>query len=228
MTQFSYSSLSGIKDCQRCFYYDRKLKVPQPQGIKSGMPAVVDKIIKESFENSRGKLPPELQGFPQLKGFVLYDGPDLKKMRHWKSNPLKMSDAEGNTIVGAFDDVLYNPETDTYAYLDFKSTGKEPDQAFGEKYYAIQCDIYTAFFKQAGRKYADFGVLLFFWPVPGEGGISIAFEKKAFVLKAVPENAEILFKKAVDIIKAPTPPPSGEECEYCKFVALRHEMAVVA
>lgn len=227
MTQFSYSSLSGIKNCPRCFYYDRKLKVPQPQGIKSGMPAAVDKIIKEKFDVYRGQLPECLQGVPQLKGFVLYDGPELKKMRHWKSNPLKMQDAEGNTVVGAFDDLLFNPTTGVFAYLDYKSTGKEPDQEFGELYYAIQCDIYTDFLKVSGWKFADFGVLIFFWPSPQEGGL-IEFKTKPIVLKAVPENAEILFKKAVDIIKAPTPPPSGEECEYCKFVALRHEMAVVA
>ena len=131
--QLSYSSLSAMKSCQRCFYLDRKYKLNRPQGIKSGMPGAVDKILKEQLAPYGGSLPPSLMGENMLKGYQLYNGSDLKKMQNWKTNPMRMEDGKGNIIVGAFDALLYNPEIDTYAYLDYKTTGKEPDNAFGQK-----------------------------------------------------------------------------------------------
>ena len=205
--QLSYSSLSIFKNCPRCFYLDRKLKIPRPQGIKSGVPAAVDKILKESAVS--------ILGLPE--GFKFYSGPDLKKMQHWKSNPYKMEDSKGNVIVGAFDDLLVNPETGELAYIDYKTTGKEPDQEFGEKYYQSQCDIYTAFLLRGGKKVASFGVLLFYWPMPGEGG-TVLFKSKPILLKPNPEVAETLFKEAVALLESPKIPKPGPECEYCNYV----------
>lgn len=216
--QLSYSSLSIFKECMRCFYQDRKLKLPRPQGIKSGVPVAVDKIIKEQFEPYRGKLPPCLQGDPRLDGFVLYDGPELKKMRHWKSNPLKMRDSEGNVIVGAFDDLLFNAFKCEFAYLDYKSTGKEPDQEFGEKYYASQCDIYTRFLIEDGRRAAAFGVLLFFWPCESRDGF-VEFKSKSIFLKPDPDSAVELFDRAIKCLTSDITPPAGADCEYCAYVS---------
>ena len=93
--QLSYSSLSVFKSCPRCFYLDRKLKIPRPQGIKSGMPGVIDLILKNQMAPFGGALPPMLQGIALLDGFQIYNGPDLKKMQYWKTNPLKMEDGKG-------------------------------------------------------------------------------------------------------------------------------------
>lgn len=222
MTQLSSSSLSIFESCPKCFYNDRNLKLKRPEGIKSGLPIAIDKIIKEQFDAYRGKLPPSLQGDDRLNGFVLYDAPELKKMQHWKSNPLKMTDENGNTIVGAFDDLLYNPTTDQFAFLDFKSSGKERDEAFGKQYYQKQIDIYTQFFIEAGRKVADFAVLLFFWPEPSENGF-IQFKSKPVFLKPEPSAAVELFRRAMLCLDAKIVPPSGEDCEYCKFAFERSE-----
>ena len=39
-----------------------------------------------------------------------------------------MTDAKGNTIVGAFDDLLVNPTIKRYALLDYKTKGSPADQ----------------------------------------------------------------------------------------------------
>ena len=97
--QLSYSALGIFKDCSRCFWLDRNKKLTRPRGIFSSMPGGVDGIIKEQLEKYRGQLPPYMAGFPQLDGFQLYTGADLKFMRNWKTNPLKMTDVKGNIIV---------------------------------------------------------------------------------------------------------------------------------
>lgn len=221
MFQLSYSSLSVWKDCPRCFYYDRKLKRPRPQGIKSGMPNKVDEILKAGLEAYRGSLPPTLAALPELKGFQLYAGADLKKMRHWASNPFYMQDSAGNKVIGALDDLLHNPKKDIFAYLDYKTTGKEPDQEFGERYYQDQCDIYTRFFECRGKKVADFGVLLFFWPAPNDAGDGVMFKSKALILHPNPARAEERFAEAVELLNGDDIPDAGPTCEFCSFVEAR-------
>lgn len=213
--QLSYSALGMLKNCARCFWLDRVQKLSRPEGIKSGMPAAVDRILKEGLEVYRGSLPPSLRNIPELEGFQLYAGADLAKMRHWKTNPLKMTDSKGHVIVGAFDDLLFNPSTGEHAYLDYKSTGKEPSVEFGEKYYQSQCDIYTRFLEVGKRKVASFGVLLFFWPVQNTDG-GVDFKSMAVFLKPNTANAELLFKAAIECLEGPMPAPSND-CEYCTF-----------
>lgn len=215
MIQLSSSALGILKECPRCFWLDRNKKVKRPQGIKSGMPVAVDNILKAALDKYRGtQLPPALAREERLKGFQLYNGQDLPKMRHWASNPYKMTNSKGDKIVGAFDDLLVNPSTEIYAYLDYKTTGKEPTQEFGEMYYQKQCDIYTQMLILGGKKVADFGVLLFFWPVPSKTG-GVDFGERAIFLKPNPDAAEALFKKAMECLEGPLPGPAND-CEYCE------------
>ena len=212
--QLSYSALSIFKECPRCFWLDRNRKFTRPRGIFSSFPGGVDKILKEKLEAFRGKLPPSLADCPELKGFELYSGNDLKIMRDWKTNPMKMKDNKGNILVGAFDDLLYNPTTQEYAMLDYKTKGSAPDQAYCEKYYQTQIDIYTRFLELGGKKIANFGILLYFWPIPSE--LLIDFAQKPFFLTPHPENAEKIFKEAVNCLEDPIP-SIGLDCEYCRY-----------
>ena len=212
--QLSYSALSIFKECPRFFWLDRNKKFMRPRGIFSSFPGGVDKILKDKLEAFRGKLPPALASCPELKGFELYSGSDLKKMRDWKTNPMKMSDDKGNILVGAFDDLLYNPTTEEYAMLDYKTKGSAADQAYCEKYYQTQIDIYTRFLELGGKKVANFGVLLYFWPTPTE--LLIDFIQKPFFLTPNTENAEKLFKDAVTCLEGVLPAPSLD-CEWCRY-----------
>jgi hypothetical protein len=122
----------------------------------------VDQLLKKKLGSYRDSLPPALASCPELKGFQLYSGADLQKMRNWKFNPYFMKDEKGNIVVGAFDDLLYNPTTLEYATLDYKTKGKTADQAYCELYYQSQIDIYTRFLELGKLKVAPFGVLLYF------------------------------------------------------------------
>lgn len=217
--QLSYSALGTFKDCPRCFWLDRNKKLTRPRGIMSSMPNGVDTLLKTKLEIHRGGLPPVLAEAPQLKGFVLYAGSDMKAMRNWKTNPMNMEDAKGNVLVGAFDDLLFNPTTNEYAFLDYKTKGSEPDQAYCEKYYLSQLNIYTRFLERSGKKVAPFGVLLYFWPIKSEMGL-LDFASKPFFLKPDTQAAENLFAEAISCLEGPLPSASNS-CEYCTFVSLR-------
>lgn len=213
--QLSYSALSVFKDCRRCFWLDRNKKLSRPRGIFSSLPTGIDGLLKEQLEPFRGSLPPTLQGYTQLEGFQLYVGADLAKMRNWKTNPLKMTDSKGNVIVGAFDDLLYNPETKEYAFLDYKTVGKEVGQEYPEKYYQSQVNIYTRFLELGKKKVASFGVFFYFWPVKSEIGL-IEFKSKPFFLTPDTVAAEKLFSEAMECLNGPKPDPSND-CQYCDY-----------
>jgi len=212
--QLSYSALSVFKDCKRCFWLDRNKKLLRPRGIFSSLPTGIDKLLKERLEAHRGGLPPMMEGYPQLKGFQLYTGADLEKMRNWKTNPLSMIDPKGNIIVGAFDDLLYNPTTQEYAFLDYKTKGSEPDQAYCEKYYQSQLNIYTRFLELGKKKVASFGVLLYFWPEAGKN--LLIFKSKPFFMTPNTADAETLFKEAIECLEGKMPEAS-KSCEYCSY-----------
>jgi len=213
--QLSYSALGIFKSCPRCFWLDRNKKFKRPEGIRSSFPVGVDKILKKKLGSYRDSLPPILANCPQLKGFQLYSGPDLQSMRNWKTNPYSMKDEKGNTIVGAFDDLLFNPATLEYATLDYKTKGNAADQAYCELYYQSQIDIYTRFLELGKLKVAKFGVLLYFWPVEKEGEL-ISFQQQAFFLTPNTAAAEKLFKDAITCLEGPMPKVSLD-CEYCKY-----------
>ncbi len=213
--QLSYSALGIFKSCPRCFWLDRNKKFKRPEGIRSSFPVGVDQILKKKLGSYRGSLPPALASCSQLQGFQLYSGADLQQMRNWKTNPLSMKDEKGNIIVGAFDDLLYNPTSQEYATLDYKTKGKAADQAYCELYYQSQIDIYTRFLELGKKKVANFGVLLYFWPIETEGSL-ISFEQKAFFLTPNTANAEKLFKDAITCLEGPMP-AAGLDCEYCKY-----------
>jgi hypothetical protein len=213
--QLSYSALGIYKDCKCCFWLDRNKKITRPRGIFSSLPIGIDNILKEKLEVYRGSLPPALANYPELQGFQLYAGKDLKAMRNWKTNPMQMEDGKGNILVGAFDDLLFNPTTQEYAMLDYKTKGSEPDQAYCEKYYQSQIDIYTRFLELGKRKVASFGVLFYFYPIPIENGL-IEFLQKPFFLTPNTENAEKLFKEAILCLEGGLPQASVT-CEYCSY-----------
>ena len=211
--QLSYSALGTFKDCPRCFWLDRNKKICRPRGIMSSLPNGIDSLLKVKLEVFRGALPPVFSEYKQLEGFVLYAGADLLKMRNWKTNPLKMTDQKGNIIVGAFDDLLFNPSTQEYAFLDYKTKGSEPDQDYCEKYYQSQLNIYTRFLELGGKKVASFGVLLYFWPIQSTTGL-LDFKAKPFFLTPNPKAAEEVFKRAIECLEGPIPQASND-CNYC-------------
>jgi len=219
--QLSYSALGIFKGCPRCFWLDRNKKLLRPRGIFSSLPTGIDGLLKENLETFRGSLPPMLKNYPQLEGFQLYAGADLKAMRNWKTNPLCMQDSKGNVIVGAFDDLLFNPTTQEYAFLDYKTKGSEPDQAYCEKYYQSQLNIYTRFLELNKRKVASFGVLLYFWPEAGADRL-LVFKSKPFFMTPDTAAAETLFKEAIECLEGTIPEPSTT-CEYCSYHAKRKD-----
>lgn len=218
--QLSNSSLSVFVECARCFYFDRVLKQPRPRGIFSSLPGGIDGLLKERYATQRGTLP-EILKRPELEGYELFKNTALlSKYQNWRGNPLNYNDGKGNILAGALDELLYNPKKKLYVPADFKTRGSKPDQAYCEKYYQKQIDIYTFMLEKAGLKTAGFGVLIYFWPVACEES-EIKFESDTFIMDTSVDRAQKLFNEAIECVSKKGLPEASASCEYCAMVNTR-------
>ena len=224
--QLSASSLSIFKDCKRCFFLDKKMKAPRPRGIFSSLPGGIDGILKKRLDEYRGTLSPDLED-ERLNGWVLFkDRELLAKRRQWNASDLKYKDAKGNVLVGAVDDILETESGDLVAPFDVKTKGSAPDQAYCEKYYQNQLDIY-AFLLSQKHDVADFGVLFYFWPVDC-ADYSVKFESGIFLLDVSAKRGKALFDNALEVLAQDELPDADPGCEYCKCHGVRSEAMMKA
>ena len=229
----STSALGILKNCHKCFYFDRKLKISRPRGIVPSLPNGMDAKLKAYFDVWRLKTvnPPELSD-PRLAGFRLLNDPEkLKAWRQWNAKAALKVETPKWKLVGGFDDCLYSPEGDTYAPLDIKTTSSaERGQEEAEKYYQTQIDILTLLLEHNGYKPAGFGVLLSYSPavcLNDELCGLIRFNVQTIIIQADAKRATAICNQAIAFLESDLMPPSGPECEYCKFLSQRapHEKA---
>lgn len=225
--QLSSTAMGVFDECQRCFFLGWKMGVKRPRGIYPSLPSGVDLILKSRLDRSRGRLPGELL-VPELAGAVLFGNTArLAEYRQWNSkgalrytNGTMDEKKKPNVLVGALDDLL--TRGDTVIPLDYKTKGSEPTQEDCEKYYTRQLDTYGLLLSTEWKKVADFGVLLYFWPVESEDGL-VKFKAKPFILPVDPKRARQKFEAALDVINTNQLPEAAEDCEYCNHHTARSE-----
>lgn len=171
-------------------------------------------ILKKHFDlyRSKGGLPPELK---ELEGQVkLFDNAELLKV--WRTNlkGIRWTDEEGNLLRGAVDDLLQKGSK--LIVLDYKTRGfplKEDTAGF----YKDQLSIYNFLLRKNGHETEDYAYLLFFYPERVTENGDVAFHAKLVKIDVSVENAEQIFRNALDVLGKDMP-AAGEECKYCKWI----------
>lgn len=211
--KFSPSSLSLLKDCPRCFWLQFNKGIKRPESIFPSLPSGMDGLLKGHFDKfmRRGELPPELQ---KLSGEVkLFDNEELLKI--WRSNfkGIQWTDKKGNIFRGAVDNLLVKGKK--LIVLDYKTRGyplKEDTPA----HYQDQMDIYNFLLRKNGYETEDYTYLIFYHPHEIIENGHVCFNTDLIKIKANIENAEKIFKTAIDVLDGEIPKPS-EECQFCNW-----------
>jgi len=212
MYKLSPSSLSLLKECPRCFWLRFKKGVNRPEGIFPSLPSGMDKVLKEYFDSFIGKgLPPALSS---LKGVKLFD--DMELLKVWRNNlkGVSWSDSSGNLFRGAVDNILVKGKK--LIVLDYKTRGyplKEDTAA----HYQDQLDIYNFLLRKNGFVTEDFAYLLFYYPNKVHENGDVDFHAELVKMKIDADNAEKIFKNALEVLKLEQAPAASEECGYCKW-----------
>jgi len=223
----SPSKLNKFNDCPRCFW-DMVNKDINYRGIMATLMGGLDRVIKEHYDTCRqqGILPMELIGkLPD--GTKLYGtNEQMKKFRHWKSNPHKptVKTKSGYTVslIMAYDDLLVLPDG-RIANLDAKSKGDEPKDD-GAKYYGTQIDIYNLAGLLNDWKMSDTGYLAYYYPVESVG-TRLNMGCKVYGLKADSNRALDTIERAVACMTG-AQPDHNPQCEFCRIAQVRVEAAL--
>lgn len=209
----SPSKIGNLLECPKCLWLYYREGLARPEGIFPSLPGGMDGLLKEYFDKYRNTndLPPEVEGKIEGKLFK-----DAEKIKIWRSRNggLQAEFPEFNILLkGLIDDLFVTPDN-KYIVFDFKTRGY-PIKEDTHSFYQQQLDLYALLFKKNNLAPANFGYLLFFYPVSyGEGAAK--FETELVKMDVSPDRGYEIIKKVHRIIMGDKP-PSGSDCEYCRY-----------
>ena len=216
--KLSPSSISLMKDCPRCFWLEKHDIWKRPSGPFPSLPSGMDKILKVHFDNFRdkGKLPPELCEGSECENMRLFgkDTSELELLKVWRSNLKGVTyiDKDGNILHGAVDNILVKGKK--LIVLDYKTRGYALKENTA-KHYQDQLNFYNFLLRKADFETEDYAFLLFYIPSKVLETGEVIFDTKLVKMDIDVNAAEILFRKAINLLNGPCP---EETCEWCKSV----------
>jgi hypothetical protein len=227
MISLSPSAIGTFKDCQRCFYIEKREGLKVPRGIFPSLPGGMDATIKTFYDQHRAKgtLPPEIVG--SVPGKLYANQPQLNRWRFWRTGLVAVigEGADQVRFSGAIDDILVDGEGEDALHhvLDYKTRRGAPKDGGTERYYGHQADGYGLLFEANGMRAGDRGFFAYYFPEEQQeialDGAPMARFRFGVEVKAI----EVSVQRAEEIILAaakclagsiPKPPPNCEVCSY--------------
>lgn len=220
--RLSRGKIDNFINCPRCFYMDRRLGVAQPPGYPFSLNSAVDKLLKKEFDIHRanGTKHPLMDTY----------GIDAIPLAHEKIDEWRDSlragiafkiHGENILVTGGVDDVWIDP-SGNYIIVDYKATSKDAEVTLDADWqigYKRQMEIYQWLFRQNGFKVSDTGYFVY---CNGNTDKEAFDGKLEFEIKVIPYEGntswvEKTIHEAIECLKSDELPPSGEDCDYCKY-----------
>ncbi len=209
----SPSALNLLKDCPRCFWLSSNHHIKRPSGPFPSLPSGMDKVLKTHFDvfREKGELPPELV----REGINVALFNDLELLSVWRNSRkgIRWTDAKGNTIYGAIDNLLQKEKK--LIVLDYKTRGY-PLKEDTAVHYQDQLDIYNFLFRKNGYETEDYSYLLFYHPKEVNEKGYVLFNTNLVKLDVNIKNVETIIKNALGVLEGDLP-KSSEKCEFCTW-----------
>lgn len=220
--RLSRGRIDNFLNCPRCFYLDRKLGVGQPPGYPFSLNSAVDKLLKKEFDIHRaaGSKHPLMEHYG-IDAIPL----DHEKIDEWRDSLRRgitfKIDKENVVITGGVDDVWVNPDGE-FIIVDYKATSKEAEVTLDADWqigYKRQMEIYQWLFRKNGFKVSSTGYFVY---CNGDTDKKAFDGKLEFDIKLLPYTGddswvEKTVLSAIKCLKSEQIPPSGEDCDYCKY-----------
>ena len=212
--KLSPSALNLMKECPRCFWLTQHKVWKRPAGIFPSLPSGMDRILKIHFDKFRdkGQLPPELCENSDCINMKLFD--NKEKLKIWQNNwkGISFTDKNGNELHGAVDNILQKAKK--LIVLDYKTRGYPLKEDTAE-HYRNQLDIYNFLLRKNGYETEDFAFLLFYVPKEVMATGEVLFDTSLIKMKIDVDNAEKIWKKALELLGGECP---EKGCEWCERV----------
>ncbi|MDO8516396.1 MAG: PD-(D/E)XK nuclease family protein [bacterium] len=220
--RLSRSKIDLYLNCQRCFYFDRRLGVGRPPGFPFSLNSAVDKLLKKEFDMHRAKQ----TSHPLMKAYGVLAVPfQHEKMEEWRDSlrrGITYHDKDTNLVItGGVDDVWINPEGELII-VDYKATSKESEVTLDAEWqigYKRQMEIYQWLFRMNDFKVSSTGYFVY---CNGSTDKEAFDAKLEFNIKLIPyEGNDMWIPGVIEKIHAclmnDSIPEQGEDCDYCKY-----------
>ncbi|MFA6136071.1 MAG: PD-(D/E)XK nuclease family protein [Candidatus Paceibacterota bacterium] len=221
--KLSRSKLEAFTQCPRCFYLDRRLKIPQPSGPAFTLNSAVDALLKKEFDIHRAKG----STHPLMKEYGIKAIPfSHENINIWRENfkgvtfyhePTKL------TISGAIDDI-WQDDSGKLFIVDYKATSTTAELSLDTEYrqaYKRQMEIYQWLFRRNGFDISDIGYFVY---ANGRKDKEAFDGKLEFDVQIITyhgndswvEKTIIDARKCLDSDDLPQSSPTCQFCEYRK------------
>ena len=204
--------------CPRCFWLLKRHGIKQPAGFPMTLHSAIDVLLKAEFDACRAK--GELHPVLMRHGIQARLFGDTELLRAWRNNfqGLRWRDpSTGCTLYGAVDDILEFPDG-TLAVVDYKSSGAKAATIYPS--YQLQMDVYTFLLQRLGYRTAPRAFFAFFMAVKDAGFDGrLPFRGQVLDVETRPERVPALFQQAVAVGVSEASPPSGAQCDVCRWFA---------
>lgn len=231
--ELSRSALDEFVQCPRCFYLHRRLRLKGLKRIPLTLAIATDQLLKNEFDAVRSTDAPHTLWQREQLNVRAFAHPDIDLWRNNFKGMRVVHAATQATIFGAVDDVWQHCETAQLHIVDYKSTAKEgtPDleSGFGDGY-KRQMEIYQWLFRQAGFDVSSRGYFLYVNGVK-QGGFydsldgRMKFDTTLIAYDGDTSWVDDCIERAVACFRGETVPASGADCDTCRYVVERAELA---
>jgi len=221
--KLSRSKIDLFIQCQRCFYYDRKLGVGRPPGFPFSLNSAVDHLLKLEFDIHRAKGTKH----PLIEKYVVDAVPvPHKDLDKWRTNFTGIQYLHKPTnllITGAIDDLWQNSKGE-YIIVDYKATSKSEEinelNKGWQDGYKRQMEIYQWLFRQNGYKVSDTGYFVYCNGKKDRKAFDgkLEFDITLIAYKGDDSWVEKTIIKAHKCLNGNKIPEADKDCDYCNYI----------
>lgn len=226
--KFSRTAMDEFLDCQRCFYFYRRLGHRRPSGGMSGIPGAIDGLLKREFDDLRERNA-QHPVMADLPGTVKpFSHPSLEDWRNNSRGVMVTHEASGFVFSGAIDDLWIDEESQKLHVVDYKTTasatGPSLDTEWGQKY-KKQVEMYQYLLRGNGFDVSDTAYFLFLTADKSSDSLDETLRFTSEVLPYVGStdwiDEELVRARAC--LDADQPPAVDLTCEWCTWASIVSE-----
>lgn len=219
--KLSRSKIEDFRNCQRCFYLDRRCGTGRPPSYPFTLNNAVDALLKKEFDQYREEGKPHPLCIDHNIDAIPFSHPQLDEWRMNLKGIQYLHEAANFIITGAIDDLWINP-TGELIVVDYKATSTTKEITLEEPYrqaYKRQMEIYQWLLRRIGFKVSNTGYFVYCNGDSGKDGFK---QKLEFSISVLPYEGNdswiepILLEIRKCLVTDKIPDPS-KECNFCNY-----------